>query len=69
MPTGKIMRWNADRGFGFIKPEGGGDDVFVHASEFEKAGLDAPKEGDRISYEVKADQRSGKSAAANLKRG
>src|SRR4051794_6674339 len=69
MAQGKIKKWNSDRGFGFIQPEGGGADVFVHASAFEKAGLDAPKEGDRVSYDVKTDRRSGKTAAANIKRG
>jgi CspA family cold shock protein len=68
MAQGKIKKWNADRGFGFIQPDGGGADVFVHASAFEKAGLDAPQEGDRIAYDVETDQKSGKPAAANVKR-
>lgn len=68
MAQGKIKKWNADRGFGFIQPEGGGPDVFVHASAFEKAGLDAPNEGDRVTFDIEADRRSGKSAAANIRR-
>jgi CspA family cold shock protein len=59
-------QWN--RGFGFIRPEGGGDDVFVHVSQFEMAGLGIPNEGDRLSYTVEIDKRSGKPRAANLTR-
>ena len=67
MAQGKIKKWNADRGFGFIQADGGNPDVFVHVTEFEKAGLAAPSEGDRISYEVQADRRTGKPAAVNVK--
>ena len=66
MIQGKIKKWNSDRGFGFITPDEGGPDIFVHASEFESAGLDPPTEGDRIAYEMKAEQRSGKLAATRL---
>jgi CspA family cold shock protein len=68
MSTGKISRWNGDRGFGFIKPDAGGDDVFVHVSEFERAGLDTPSEGDAVGYEVKISDRTGKPQAIRLRR-
>jgi cold shock protein len=66
--TGTIKKWVDDRGFGFIRPESGGDDVFVHQSQFEIAGLGIPREGDRVTYEVKPDPRSGKLRAMNLAR-
>jgi CspA family cold shock protein len=68
MPTGKIKKWNADRGFGFIKPDAGKDDVFVHVSEFERAGLEEPKEGDAVSFEIEADRKTGKPRAVRLRR-
>jgi len=67
--TGTIKKWVDDRGFGFIRPEGGGDDVFVHIKEFEMARLGIPNEGDRISYSVEPDRRTGKPRAVNLTRG
>ena len=59
MPTGKIKNWNSDRGFGFIRPDGKSEDVFVHVSEFEKAGLSEPNEGDQVRFEIEADRRTG----------
>jgi CspA family cold shock protein len=66
MPTGTVKFFNHDRGFGFIAPDGGGSDVFVHASAVESAGLPALTEGQKLSFEVKTDQRSGKPAASDL---
>lgn len=66
MPTGTVKFFNHDRGFGFIAPDGGGSDVFVHASAVEAAGLPALTEGQKLSFEVKTDQRSGKPAASDL---
>jgi CspA family cold shock protein len=67
MARGKIKTWISERGFGFIKPDGGGNDIFVYAREFEKAGLTEPEEGERVSYDVDTNTRSGKPAAVNLK--
>ena len=70
MATGTIKMFNQDKGFGFIKPDGaaGGNDVFVHISSFEQAGMPVPKEGDRVSYDLGTDRRTGKSRAENLRR-
>ena len=64
--TGTLLRWNDDRGFGFISPSTGGADVFVHISAVERAGLRDLQEGQKVSYEVIADKRTGKSSAGNL---
>jgi CspA family cold shock protein len=66
MATGTVKFFNHSRGFGFIEPTDGGPDVFVHATAVERAGLPALTEGQKLSYEVEADERSGKSAATNL---
>jgi cold shock protein len=65
--TGVVKWFNATKGFGFIQPEGGGQDVFVHKSAVERAGLSDLREGLKVSYEVKVDQRRGKSSAENLR--
>jgi len=59
--------FNATKGFGFIQPDAGGADVFVHISAVERAGLRGLNEGLKIAYEVVADRRTGKSSADNLK--
>ncbi len=59
--------FNATKGFGFIQPDDGGNDVFVHISAVERAGLGTLREGQKISYEIVADRRSGKSSADNLR--
>ena len=66
MSTGTVKWFNATKGFGFIQPDEGGNDVFVHISAVERAGLRGLNEGQKISYEVVRDQRSGKSAADSL---
>lgn len=66
MPTGTVKWFNSQKGFGFIQPEGGGPDVFVHISAVERAGLNGLNEGQKISYELVADRRTGKSAADRL---
>lgn len=66
MAIGTVKFFNHTRGFGFITPEDGGPDVFVHASQVERAGMPPLNEGQKVSYEVKADPRNGKSAAVDL---
>ena len=66
MSTGTVKWFNAAKGFGFIEPEGGGADAFVHISAVERAGLDNLNEGDRVEYELVRGQ-NGKSSAENLK--
>jgi CspA family cold shock protein len=67
MNTGTVKWFNSQKGFGFIQPENGGTDVFVHISAVERAGMSTLNEGQKISFEVVADRRSGKSAAENLR--
>jgi len=66
MAIGTVKFFNTTKGFGFIAPEDGSTDVFVHASAVERAGLPPLSEGQKISFEVVQDRRSGKSAADNL---
>jgi len=66
MAIGTVKFFNSQRGFGFIEPDDGGKDVFVHVSAVEKAGMPPLEEGQKISYEVQADERSGKSNAVDL---
>jgi cold shock protein len=65
--NGTVKSFNAQKGYGFIQPEGGGKDVFVHISAVERAGLRELREGQRVSFEVVTDRKTGKSAAENLK--
>ena len=67
MPTGTVKWFNATKGYGFIQPEDGSRDVFVHVSAVERAGMDALREGQKVSYEVQHDPRRGKSSAENLR--
>jgi CspA family cold shock protein len=67
MTTGTVKWFNPDKGYGFIQPDDGGKDVFVHISAVEQAGLRRLQEGQRIDYEVIADKRTGKSSAGNLR--
>ena len=67
MQTGTVKWFNGQKGFGFIEPSDGSKDVFVHISAVESAGLGTLKEGQKISFEVVADRRTGKSSAGNLK--
>ncbi len=66
MTTGTVKWFNATKGFGFIEPDDGGNDVFVHISAVERAGMREIVEGQKISYEVVRDTKSGKFAADNL---
>ncbi len=75
MPTGKkrlmsqgTVKWfNVQKGFGFIQPDDGSKDVFVHISAVERAGMQSLNEGQKVSYDIVADRRTGKSSAENLR--
>jgi len=67
MQTGTVKWFNSQKGFGFIQPDGGGTDVFVHISAVERAGMSSLSDGQKISFDIEKDQRSGKNSAANLK--
>lgn len=66
MATGTVKWFNGTKGFGFIQPDEGGADVFVHISAVERAGLRGLEEGQKITYELEKDKRSGKMSAGNL---
>ena len=66
MATGTVKWFNTTKGYGFIQPADGGKDVFVHVSAVERAGLRGLNEGQRVSYELERDKRSGKESAVNL---
>ncbi|MCI4665789.1 MAG: cold-shock protein [Neomegalonema sp.] len=66
MSTGTVKWFNSEKGYGFIEPDDGGKDVFVHISAVERAGLRSLADGQKISYEIVQDRRSGKSSADNL---
>ncbi len=66
MATGTVKFFNAQKGFGFIVQDAGGPDVFVHISAVERAGMSNLNEGQKLSFDIEADRKSGKSAAANL---
>ena len=67
MPTGTVKFFNPSKGFGFIKPDGGGADVFVHVSELERSGMNTLNEGQKVSFESKMDPKKGKPNAVNVK--
>ena len=67
MSTGTVKWFNGQKGFGFIQPDDGGKDVFVHISAVERAGMSNLNEGQKISYEITQDRRTGKSSADQLK--
>jgi len=66
MSVGTVKWFNAVKGFGFIQPEDGSADVFVHISALERAGIGSLNEGQRVSFDVQRNPKSGKFAAANL---
>ena len=68
MATGTVKWFNATKGFGFIQPDDGGSDVFVHISAVERAGIGSLNEDDKLSYELEKDRKSGKMSAGQLKK-
>jgi len=68
MPTGTVKWFNAQKGYGFIQPDQGGQDVFVHISAVERSGMSGLNDGDAVSYDLENDPRKGKTSAVNLKR-
>ncbi len=68
MSTGTVKWFNETKGFGFIQPDDGSKDVFVHISAVERAGMRNLIEGQKISYEMETDRRSGKQSAGSLQR-
>ncbi|MGA9486150.1 MAG: cold-shock protein [Methylocella sp.] len=67
MTTGTVKWFNVQKGFGFIAPDGGGNDAFVHISAVERSGLGDLREGQKVGFELIADRKSGKMSAENLK--
>lgn len=67
MATGTVKWYNDQKGYGFIQPDAGGKDVFVHVTALERAGMRGLAEGQKVSYDVEADSRTGKESATNLK--
>jgi CspA family cold shock protein len=67
MTTGTVKWFNATKGFGFIQPDNGGADAFVHISAVERAGMGSLNEGQKVSFDLVSDKRSGKMSADNLK--
>ena len=66
MKTGTVKFFNTTKGFGFIQPEDGGDDVFVHVSALQNGGLHSLNEGDKVQFDTAVNQRSGKTAVENI---
>ena len=66
METGTVKFYNDQKGYGFIQPDNGGKDVFVHATALERAGMRGLREGQKITYELQTDQRTGRTSAVNL---
>ena len=67
MASGTVKWFNAQKGFGFIAPDDGGNDAFVHISAVERSGLNDLREGQKVSFELVSDRKSGKMSADNLK--
>jgi cold shock protein len=66
MTTGTVKFYNGNKGYGFIAPDDGGKDVFVHATALERAGIQSLREGQKVSFDVQTDARSGKLAVSRI---
>jgi CspA family cold shock protein len=66
MESGTVKFYNDQKGFGFIAPDNGGTDAFVHATALERAGISGLAEGDKVTFDTEKDQRTGKTAVANI---
>ncbi len=66
MPTGTVKFYNETKGYGFIQPDEGGNDVFVHVTALQRAGMDGLAEGQKVSFETDVDPRSGKTAVSQI---
>ena len=66
MPVGTVKWFNSTKGFGFIQPDNGGADIFVHISAVERAGMTTLNEGQKVNFEIEQDRRTGRSAAGSL---
>jgi len=66
MTTGTVKFYNGNKGYGFIAPDDGGKDVFVHATALERAGIHSLREGQKVSFDVRTDARSGKIAVSRI---
>ncbi len=69
MTNGTVKFYNEQKGYGFIAPDDGGSDVFVHATALERAGMSSLTEGQKVSFDTEVDSRSGKTAVANIQAG
>jgi CspA family cold shock protein len=67
MAKGTVKFYNGQKGFGFIQPDDGGKDVFVHATALERAGIRNLVEGQKVSFDIEEDRRTGKASAGNLR--
>jgi cold shock protein len=67
MTQGTVKWFNSQKGFGFIQPDDGGNDVFVHISAVERAGMAGLNEGQKVAFEIVANRKTGKSSAENLR--
>ncbi|MGV6876357.1 cold-shock protein [Pseudochelatococcus sp. B33] len=66
MATGTVKWYNEQKGYGFIQPDAGGKDVFVHVTAVQRAGLNSLNDGQKVSYELETDRRTGRESAVNL---
>ena len=67
MAAGTVKFYNSAKGYGFIQPDDGGKDVFVHVTALERAGIRALAEGQKVSFDVETDRRTGKTSATNIR--